>query len=73
MNMNMHLETINLVKSLRGTYKTSDKKMLVELLEAYKKKYNCSYKHAYYQMVDGNPSYSTYNKWRGELTALPPF
>jgi len=36
----------------------------VNKLDAYKEKYNCSYKHAYDKMVDGNPSYSTYTAWR---------
>lgn len=60
----MHMETINLVKSLKGTYKESDKEMVVKVLNTYKEKYNCSYKHAYDKMVDGNPSYSAYTAWR---------
>ncbi|HQS65959.1 MAG TPA: hypothetical protein PLM93_02080 [Sulfuricurvum sp.] len=64
MDMSMHMEMINLVKSLRGTYKQADKDMVVEVLNMYKEKHNCSYKHAYDKMVDGNPSYSTYTVWR---------
>jgi len=64
MDMSMHMEPINLVKSLRGTYKKADKEMVVEVLNAYKEKNNCSYKHAYDMMVEGNPSYSTYTVWR---------
>ncbi len=69
MDMNMHMEMINLVKSLSGTYKQADKEMVVEVLNTYKEKYNCSYKHAYDQMVDGNPSYSVYTTWRHKLTS----
>lgn len=58
--MSMHMEPINLVKSLRGTYKKEDKEMVVEVLNAYKEKNNCSYRHAYDMMVEGNPSYSAY-------------
>lgn len=64
----MHMETINLVKSLSGTYKIDDKKMLVKVIEQYKQKYNCSYKHAYEKMVEGNPAYSTYTSWRHKFT-----
>ena len=64
MDMSMHMEPINLVKSLRGTYKKADREMVLEVLHAYKVKNNCSYKHAYDMMVDGNPSYSTYTEWR---------
>lgn len=64
MDMSMHIESINLVKSLQGKYKQKDKEMLVQLLESYKQKNNCSYKYAYDKMVDGNPSYSTYMQWR---------
>lgn len=64
MDMSMHMEMINLVKSLKGTYKKADKEMVVEVLNMYKEKHNCSYKHAYDKMVDGNPSYSTYTVWR---------
>ena len=60
----MHMEMINLVKSLRGTYKQADKDMVVEAINAYKKQHNCSYKHAYDMTVDGNPSYSAYTSWR---------
>ena len=65
----MHMEMINLVKSLKGTYKKADKEMVVEVLNIYKEKYNCSYKHAYDKMVDGNPSYSAYSTWRRQLTS----
>ncbi|MDA7816737.1 hypothetical protein N9A28_00945 [Sulfurimonas sp.] len=65
--MNMHMEMINLVKSLRGTYKQADKEMVVQIINDYKEKNNCSYKHAYDKTVDGNPSYSTYNIWRRKL------
>jgi hypothetical protein len=67
MDMSMHMETINLVKSLRGTYKQADKEMVVQVLNEYKTKNNCSYKHAYDKMVEGNPSFSTYTRWRQEL------
>lgn len=66
MNMNPYMETINLVKSLNGRYKQADKEMVVEALEEYKKKNNCSYKHAYDTMIEGNPSFSAYNSWRRE-------
>ncbi len=69
MDMSMHMEKINLVKSLRGTYKKADKEMVVEVLNTYKEKNNCSYKHAYDMMVEGNPSYSTYTVWRRKLTS----
>ena len=72
MDMSMHMEPINLVKSLRGTYKQADKEMVVEVLNAYKEKYNCSYKHAYDMMVDGNPSYSAYTAWRRKLKSGQP-
>jgi len=68
MDMSMHMEQINLVKSLRGTYKQADKEMVVKVLDEYKKKNNCSYKHAYDKMVDGNPSYSAYTAWRRKLS-----
>lgn len=68
MDMSMHMETINLVKSLKGTYKQADKEMVVEVLKKYKEKYNCSYKYAYDKMVEGNPSYSAYTAWRRKLT-----
>lgn len=64
MRTNMHMEMINLVKSLRGTYKQEDKDMVVEVVNAYKEKYNCSYKQAYEMTVEGNPSYSAYTSWR---------
>lgn len=67
MDMSMHIEAINLVKSLNGTYKQKDKEMLVEVLKEYKQKNNCSYQHAYDKMVEGNPSYSTYSSWRRKL------
>lgn len=68
MDMSMHMEPINLVKSLRGTYKQSDKEMVVRVLNEYKEKNDCSYKHAYDKMVDGNPSFSTTTLWRRKLT-----
>lgn len=64
MDMSMHMEAINLVKSLRGTYKQSDKEMVVKVLNEYKQKNNCSYRDAYEKMVEGNPSFSTYTRWR---------
>jgi len=67
MDMSMHVEAINLVKSLNGTYKQKDKEMLVQTLKEYKQKNNCSYKHAYDKMVEGNPSYSSYTAWRNKL------
>ncbi|NOR55277.1 MAG: hypothetical protein GQ531_03645 [Sulfurovum sp.] len=69
MDMSMHMESINLVKSLNGTYKQEDKEMVVKVLGEYKKKYNCSYQYAYDMMVEGNPSYSTYSVWRRRLAA----
>lgn len=69
MDMSMHMESINLVKSLQGTYKEEDKKMVVEVLQMYKEKNNCSYKYAYDMLVEGNPSYATYNRWRHKLQA----
>ena len=69
MDISMHMETINLVKSLRGTYKQSDKEMVVRVLQEYKEKTNCSYKHAYDTLVEENPSFSTYSTWRRKLTA----
>ena len=69
MDMSMHMEPINLVKSLRGAYKKEDKEMVVEVLNAYKEKNNCSYKHAYDMMVEGNPSYSAYTAWRRKLAS----
>ena len=70
--MSMHMEPINLVKSLRGTYKQADREMVVEVLNAYKEKNNCSYRHAYDMMVDGNPSYSAYTTWRRKLKTSGP-
>lgn len=67
MDMSMHMEPINLVKSLKGTYKQSDKEMVVKIIDEYKQQKNCSYKYAYEKMVEGNPSYSTYTRWRREL------
>jgi len=72
MDMSMHMEPINLVKSLKGTYKKEDKEMVVEVLHAYKEKNNCSYRHAYDMMVEGNPSYSTYTAWRRKLASGQP-
>ena len=66
MDMSMHMETINLVKSLKGTYRQSDKEMVVKVVGEYKKQNNCSYRYAYDKMVEGNPSYSTYTRWRRE-------
>ena len=67
MDMSMHMEAINLVKSLNGRYKQSDKEMVVKVLQDYKEQNNCSYKHAYDVMVEGNPSYSTYRTWKRQL------
>ena len=67
MDMSMHMEPINLVKSLKGTYKQSDKEMVVKIIDEYRQQKNCSYKYAYEKMVEGNPSYSTYTRWRREL------
>ncbi|RUM63217.1 MAG: hypothetical protein DSZ04_05970 [Sulfurimonas sp.] len=67
MDMSMHMEAINLVKSLNGTYKLKDKEMVVQVLEEYKQKNNCSYKHAYDKMVEENPSYSTYSSWKRKI------
>lgn len=64
MDTNMHMEMINLVKSLRGTYKQADKEMVVSVVNDYKERNNCSYKHAYDKTVEGNPSYSAYTAWR---------
>ena len=68
MDMSMHIEMINLVKSLSGKYKESDKEMVVNTIEEYKQKKNCSYKYAYEMLVEGNPSYSTYCTWRRKST-----
>ena len=67
MDMSMHMEAINLVKSLSGTYKQADKEMVVQVLQEYKQKNNCSYKYAYEKLVEENPSYSTYTRWRHKL------
>ncbi|MBN2816925.1 MAG: hypothetical protein JXQ67_09590 [Campylobacterales bacterium] len=64
MDMSMHIEPFNLVKSLEGKYKESDKKELLQTLEQYVQQKGCSYKYAYEMLVEGNPSYSTYNRWR---------
>lgn len=64
MDMSMHMEMINLVKSLNGTYKNADKEMVVKVVNEYKEQNNCSYKHAYDKTVEGNPSYATYSIWR---------
>jgi len=69
MDMSMYMEPINLVKSLRGTYKQADKEMVVRVVDEYKETNNCSYRHAYDRMVDGNPSYSAYTLWRRKLEA----
>jgi len=69
MDMSMHMEMINLVKSLSGTYKQSDKEMVVHVINDYKEKNNCSYKRAYDMTVEGNPSYSTYTAWRHKLAS----
>ena len=63
----MHMEMINLVKSLKGTYKKVDKEMVLSVVDNYKQKNNCSFKHAYEKTVEGNPSYSTYTLWRRKL------
>lgn len=68
MDMSMYMEPINLVKSLRGTYKQADKEMVVSVLNEYKEKNNCSYKYAYEKLVEGNPSYSTYSRWRRKFS-----
>lgn len=62
--MSMFDEKINLIKSLNGTYKDSDKKMVVNTINDYKKKHQCSYQLAYEMSVEGNPSFSTYMRWR---------
>jgi len=69
MDMSMHMEMINLVKSLKGTYKQADKEMVIRVVDEYKQKNNCSYKHAYDKTVEGNPSYSAYMSWRRQLTS----
>jgi len=61
-------EKINLIKSLNGRYKASDKKMVVESIEAYKQAHNCSYQHAYDMCVEGNPSFSAYMLWRAKFS-----
>jgi len=67
MDMSMHMEMINLVKSLNGTYKKSDKEMVIKVIEDYKLKNNCSYQYAYDKTVEGNPSFSAYTTWRRQL------
>ncbi len=67
MHMDAYTETINLVKSLSGKYKESDKQMVIDEVEKYKQKHNCSYKYAFEMMVDGNPSYSAYCVWKRQL------
>ena len=67
MRSNMHMEMINLVKTLSGRYKQADKEMVVRVVNAYKEKNNCSYKDAYDMTVEGNPSFSTYNAWRRKI------
>ena len=64
MRSNMHMEMINLVKTLKGTYKQADKEMVVKVVHEYKEKNNCSYKDAYDMTVEGNPSFSSYTLWR---------
>ena len=64
MRSNMHMEMINLVKTLQGTYKQADKEMVVKVVNEYKEKNNCSYKDAYDMTVEGNPSFSSYTLWR---------
>ena len=67
MQRHMHVEMINLVKSLRGTYKKADKEMVVKVINEYKQEHNCSYQHAYDMTVEGNPSFSAYTSWRRKL------
>jgi hypothetical protein len=62
-------EKINLIKSLQGTYKTSDKKMVVETIDQFKQQHQCSYKYAYDMCVEGNPSFSAYNSWRRQFNS----
>ena len=69
MQRHMHEEMINLVKSLRGTYKKADREMVVEVVNSYKQEHNCSYRHAYDMTVEGNPSYSAYTSWRRKSTS----
>jgi len=69
MDMSMHIEPFNLVRSLEGKYRASDKKELVETLESYMLQKNCSAKYAYEMLVEGNPSYVTYLRWRRETFA----
>lgn len=64
MDMSMHMEMINLVKSLQGTYKQADKEFVLKTVQTYKEKNNCSYKYAYDMTVEGNPSYSAYCSWK---------
>jgi hypothetical protein len=67
MRSNMHMEMINLVKTLKGTYKQADKEMVVKVVHEYKEKNNCSYKDAYNMTVEGNPSFSSYSLWRRKI------
>jgi hypothetical protein len=67
MRSNMHMEMINLVKTLKGTYKQADKEMVVKVVHEYKEKNNCSYKDAYNMTVEGNPSFSSYSLWRRNI------
>ena len=67
--MSMFDEKINLIKSLRGTYKASDKEMVVKTVEKYKQKHKCSYRYAYDMNVEGNPSFSAYSAWRRKFQA----
>ena len=69
MDMSMHMELINLVKSLNGTYKQADREMVVRVVNDYKEKNNCSYRQAYDKTVEGNPSYSAYTSWRHKLAS----
>ncbi|MDQ7061879.1 MAG: hypothetical protein Q9M43_12455 [Sulfurimonas sp.] len=67
MRSDMSMETINLVKTLKGTYKQADKEMVIKIVGDYKEKNNCSYKAAYEMTVEGNPSFSAYSSWRRKL------
>jgi hypothetical protein len=69
MNMDPHMEMIDLVKSLSGRYKQSDKEMVVEVINDYKEKHKCSYQHAYDMTVEGSPSFSAYTSWRRKLNS----
>ena len=67
MDLSMYMEPFNLVKSLSGRYKQKDKEELLVALESYAKEQKCSAKEAYERLVESNPSFSTYMKWRREL------